>query len=342
MRIGAFDTDEHVVVVGEIGNNHEGDVDAALELVDEAAAAGAHAVKLQAIDPPRLVRPEQAERIAQLERFRLSREEFATVARRAHDRGMAFLCTPFDLDAVEWLAPLVDAYKIASGDNDLDALIGRAAQHGKPVIVSTGMGAIAAARHSAEIVAQHGAPFAALHCVSSYPTPREAAHLATIPALAAELGCTVGYSDHTLGVEAWVLAVGLGARILEKHITLAHDYSAFRDHQLSAEPAELKLLCDRVAEAEAMLGDPARGVLDEEQAVAAAARRSICAGRDLPAGHVLAADDLTWLRPADGLAPGNEDQLVGRALRRAVAYGEKLSADHVGEPAGDASRLGRS
>lgn len=337
MRIGPHDTDRTVVVIAEIGNNHEGDVDVALRLTDHAAEAGAHAVKLQAIDPVRLVRPEQGDRIAQLERFRLTPDEFARVSERARGHGMAFLCTPFDLGAVDWLEPLVDAYKIASGDNDLEALIDRCAQRGKPVIVSTGMGAVAAARRAAAIVARHGAPFAALHCVSSYPTPPDAAHLATIPALSRELGGTVGYSDHTLGVEACALAVALGARILEKHVTLAHDFSDFRDHQLSADPGELRRLCERVAAAEALVGTVAGGVLAEEEGVAAAARRSICAARDLPAGHVLEPGDLTWLRPADGLAPGREGELLGRALRHPVAYGEVLLADTVA--ADPASRL---
>ena len=329
MRIGPHETDERVVVVAEIGNNHEGDVGVALELVERSAEAGAHAVKLQAIDPARLVRPEQAERIAQLERFRLGQDEFAAVADAAHERGLAFACTPFDLGAVEWLEPMVDAYKIASGDNDVHALIEACAERSKPVIVSSGMGGLEAARGAQAVVARHGAPFAALHCVSAYPTPPDAAHLATIPLLARELGCTVGYSDHTLGVDACVLAVGLGARILEKHVTLAHDHSDFRDHQLSAEPDELKLLCERVAEAEAMIGAPAEGVLAEEEPVAAAARRSICAARDLPAGHVLAEGDLTWLRPGDGLAAGREGELLGRRLRREVPYGSALAPDDV-------------
>jgi len=329
MRIGSHDTDDVVVVVAEIGNNHEGDVGVALELTERAAEAGAHAVKLQAIDPERLVQPSQADRIAQLERFRLQPDEFAAVAERARSRDLAFMCTPFDLEAVRWLEPLVDAYKIASGDNDVAPLIECCAATGKPVVISTGMGGLEAARASQTAVATHGAPFAALHCVSSYPTPPEAAHLATIPALRAELDCTVGYSDHTLGMEACVVAVALGARILEKHVTLAHDFSDFRDHQLAADPVEFRVLCEQVAAAELLIGEPARGVLAEEEAVAAAARRSICAARNLNAGEVIGPDDLTWLRPGGGLRPGQEEQLVGRVLKRAIAYGEPLGPADV-------------
>ncbi len=161
-----------------------------------------------------------------------------------------------------------------------------------------------------------------LHAVTAYPTPAEAVNLAAIPTLARELGCTIGYSDHTLGIEACVAAVALGARILEKHFTLDHDYSDFRDHQLSAEPDELRELVERVgARGSRCSAAPRRRVQPVEAELAQAVRRSIAAGRDLPEGHVLAWDDLAWLRPRDGLAPGEEDKLLGRALRRDVADG---------------------
>jgi N,N'-diacetyllegionaminate synthase len=318
MRIGAVDSARTIVVVAELGNNHEGDMGCARELVRAAAEAGAHAVKLQAIDPPRLVRRTETARLAQLERFRLSREQHAELAGLARALGLGYLCTPFDLDAVDWLAPLVDALKIASADNDLEALIEHAAASGRPLIISTGMSddatidrALAAAAAAPEV--------ALLHCVSAYPTPPQRAALASIPALAARHGVTVGYSDHTLGIEACVAAAAAGARILEKHLTLDHEQSDFRDHQLSAEPDELRALVARVSEIEELLGTPRTGLLEEEAGVQAAARRSIVAARDLPAGHVVEPADLTWLRPRDGLAPGQEDRLLGHRLRRDVA-----------------------
>lgn len=331
MRIGPVDTAEQVAVVAEIGNNHEGDVDVAIELTRAAAAAGAHAVKFQAIDPPRLVRPTETARLEQLNRFRFSPEQYALLRDEARSLGIAFMCTPFDLDVVGWLAPLVDAFKIASGDNDFTALIAAAADTGRPVIVSGGMTDLAGMAAARDLVEGRGAEFAALHCVSAYPTEPEHAALATIPALAAGLGVTVGYSDHTLGIDACVLAVALGARILEKHFTLRHDYSAFRDHQLSADPAELAQLTQRVQEAETLIGAPRQGVLPAEEPVSSAARRSIVAARDLRAGHVLSADDLTWLRPGDGLSPGREGELLGHTLKRDVTHGETLLRDDLAD-----------
>lgn len=330
MQIGSVDTTERVAVIAEIGNNHEGDIDVALEMTRAAAAAGAHAVKFQAIDPPRLVRPTEAARLEQLGRFQLTPEQFGLLHDEARSLGIGFLCTPFDLEAVRWLAPLVDAFKIASADNDFGALISAAAATGRPVIVSGGMTDLSGLLTARDLVREHGAEFAALHCVSAYPTEPADAALATIPVLAESLGTTVGYSDHTLGIEACVLATALGARLLEKHFTLRHDYSEFRDHQLSAEPAELAELVRRVDEAQTLIGTARRDVLAAEEPVKAAARRSIVAARDLPAGHVLTAEDLTWLRPGDGLPPGRETELLGRPVKRAVSHGTTLGTDDVG------------
>ena len=325
MRIGPVDTDRQVVVIAEIGNNHEGDIATARELVGVAAGAGAHAVKLQAIEPAELVGADDTARLDQLRRFQLTADQFAELAELAHSLGIGFVCTPFSLGAVGWLEPLVDAFKVASGDNDYLALLERIGATGRPVIVSAGMTGVHGLAQAQRVLRDAGAgEFAALHCVSAYPTPPAAARLATIPVLARELGATIGYSDHTIGVDACLAAVALGARILEKHFTLRHDFSDFRDHQLSAEPAELQELVRRVAEVELLRGEPRDvEVLPEEVAVAAAARRSAVAARDLPEGHVLAAEDVWFLRPAG--AVGADTVVAGSVLRHARRRGERLA-----------------
>jgi len=329
MRIGELDTGQRVAIVAEIGNNHEGDLAVARELVHAAARAGAHAVKFQAIDPPELVASEETARLAQLERFRLTPESFAELAELARGLGLRFLCTPFSLGAVDWLAPLVDAFKIASGDNDYVLLLERVAATRRPVIVSAGMTDTAGVRRAQQVVLGAGAPeVAVLHCVSAYPTATDAARLMTIPMLARELGCTVGYSDHTIGPQACLTAVAVGARILEKHLTLSHDFSDFRDHQLSSEPAELREIVERVAEVEALLGGPREvAVLPEEEAVAAAARRSAVAARDLPEGHTLSAEDICYLRPSGPI--GASVPVVGRVLRESRRSGERLEPEDL-------------
>lgn len=330
MRIGSFDTDERVLVVAEIGNNHEGDPEVAAELVRAAAAAGAGAVKLQTFSAAGFVRARDTARFEQISRYELDDAVVEGLAGLAHSLGLLFLSTPLDLDSVDLLEPFVDAYKIASGDNDFLPLLERVARSGKPAILSTGLVDLEGARAAKRALEDHAAgEVAVLHAVTAYPTPAEAVNLAAIGTLIRELGGTIGYSDHTLGNEACVAAVALGARILEKHFTLDHDHSDFRDHKLSAEPDELRELVERVVLVEALLGSPEKTVQPVEAEIAQAVRRSIAAGRDLPEGHVLEWDDLAWLRPRDGLAPGEEDKLLGRALKRDIPMGESIGEDDV-------------
>jgi len=336
MKIGPIDLDREVLLVAEIGNNHEGDIGRAEELVHRAAESGAQAVKFQTIVPERLVSARDAARIDRLRRFAFSYDQFGRLAETARRAGVMFLSTPFDVESVGHLDPLVPAFKIASGDNDFVTLLEVVAATGKPILLSTGMASLDDVRRACATIEavwrkRVGAPgMVLLHCVSSYPAPPESANLLAIRTLERAMGYPVGYSDHTLGIDAALLAVALGARVVEKHFTLSKTQSAFRDHQLSAEPAELAELVRRIRDVRAMLGDGLKVVLPVEEAVAKAARRSIVAKRALPAGHIIALDDLDWLRPGGGLPPGREAALVGRALRRAVAAGDMITPEAVG------------
>jgi sialic acid synthase SpsE len=330
VRVGDADTRERVLILAEIGNNHEGDPAVARDLVRAAADAGAQAVKLQVFDPARFVRRRDEARFRQLSGYQLPREEFVRLADLAHELGLQFVATPFDLGTAEFLEPLVDAYKIASGDNDFWPLIDAVAATGKPVIASTGLLDLDG---TAVLADRLRGDYALLHCVSAYPAAPDDLNLAAIPLMEERFGCTVGYSDHALGLEAAVAAAGVGARIIEKHLTLRHDFSDFRDHKLSADPRELHELVELVADPPephpAMLGRAEKRVQPSEEANMAAARRSIAAVRDLPRGHTVSADDLIWLRPRDGLAPGEEHLLVGRTLTRDVPEGESILAADV-------------
>jgi sialic acid synthase SpsE len=325
MKIGTHDTDQKVLIVAEIGNNHEGNFEVAEQLVRKAAECGADAVKFQTFRTEHYVSRSDAARFARLKSFELSRPQFEHLARLARSLGLLFLSTPFDLESAEFLEKIVDGLKVASGDNNFYPLLERVAQTKKPMIVSTGLSDEAQVGRTLDCVRRHRPAmenFALLHCVAAYPVPEDQASLRSIPHLASRFGVSVGYSDHTLGIEAAVLAVGLGARILEKHFTLDKNYSAFRDHQISADPAELQELTARVKKASLLLGTAGKTVQPAEAGGLPAIRRSIVAGRDLPAGHRLEMSDLTWIRPSGGLPPGDEAQLVGRRLRRPVGFGE--------------------
>ncbi len=333
MLIDGFDPDERAFVIAEIGNNHEGSFELAAKMIGLAAQAGVDAVKFQTIVPDRLISAGDEQRIQQLSRFQFSYKQFGELAGVARDAGVRFLSTPFDLESVAALEPLVPAFKIASGDNDFVPLLQAVARTGKPILLSCGMtdlDGIRAARSTIDAVWHEigcEQECALLHCVGSYPVAPEQVNLRAIGVLAETFACPVGYSDHTLGIEAAVLSVATGARIVEKHFTLDKNYSAFRDHQLSADPGEMAELVRRVREAEALLGASEKALQPCEEGAATALRRSVAARRDLAAGTVLDWDDITWLRPAGGIRPGDEGDVIGRTLRRGVRKGEPIPAE---------------
>lgn len=330
MKISSIDLDRKVLVVAEIGNNHEGDFATAQKLVGEAAACSVGAVKFQVFRARYFVSAGDRARYDRLSSFELSYEQFEELQRLAKSLGLLFIATPLDLESAAFLEGIVDAYKIASGDNNFYPLIERVCQTGRPIILSSGLTDLDGIRKSKAFIEERWRAFgirqdiAILHCVSSYPVPPEQANLGAIPMLIRELECTVGYSDHTLGIQACVIAAALGARIMEKHFTLDKQYSDFRDHQLSADPTEMAALVRQIAEVGVLLGTGEKIVQAAEAESARLARRSIVASADLPAGHLVRFEDLTWIRPATGLPPGEEAGIVGKRLRRAVAFGEPI------------------
>jgi len=331
MKIGNFDTDQRVFVVAEIGNNHEGSLSEAKKLVQAAAEAGADAVKFQTIVPGKLISADQQDRLQQLKGYTLSLPLFHELHQEAMRAGVLFLSTPFDLESVEFLKELVPAFKVASGDSNFSGLLRKIASTGKPVMISTGLSDQAEKNHLRDFfhsawrsAGQKDPGLALLHCVTEYPTPDERAGLQYLKVLAAMEDITPGYSDHTLGIEAAVLAVGLGARIVEKHFTLDKTKKTFRDHALSADPVDFQALVQRIRRAEAFLTPIHR---EGPPAIMPAARRSAAAGINLKAGHILEARDIVWLRPGTGFIPGSEARLVGRVLARPVARGILFSPE---------------
>lgn len=335
MRIGNIDLSKEVLVIAEIGNNHEGNFDLARKLVTLAAECGVHAVKFQTIRARHFVSPANEARFKQLQSYELSDKQFQILSDLARDSGLLFLSTPFDLEAVDMLAPLVPAFKIASGDNNFFPLLEKVANTAKPILLSTGLATTSEIRTSKEFIENIWKKtgvvqeLALLHCVCAYPAPLEQGNLSAIVSLQQEFGGTIGYSDHTLGPEASFVAAALGARIIEKHFTLNKNHSAFRDHQLSADPDEMKKIVVMVKQIQALLGDGTKKAEDAEKGNLVAARRSIVAKRDLAEGTTLRPDDLSWMRPGAGLSPGKEGLLCNRKLKRAIAQGSPITLEDV-------------
>ncbi len=331
MRIGNFNTNQKVLIIAEIGNNHEGKLSLAQKAIRAAAEAGVDAVKFQTIIPERLVSIKETERIKQLERFRFSYDQFEELHRTAKEEGVLFLSTPFDLESVDFLDSLVPAFKIASGDNNFFPLIEVICKKKKPIIISSGMADLAQIKKTKQFIKKiwnklkvdTAKNLAILHCVVSYPAPPEQANLLAIEELK-KLKVSVGYSDHTIGTEAAVLSVALGARIIEKHFTLDKNLSDFHDHKISSDPKEMKELVRRVREASLFLGSGVKELQECEKKILNKVRRSIVASRELSRGSIITLKDLGWVRPLAGLPPGEEKKIVGKKAKRSISVGEPI------------------
>lgn len=336
MKLGGLDSLKRPIVIAEIGNNHEGQIDVAEQLVREAARCKADAVKFQTFRTDHYVSRHDEARYKRLKSFELTAAQFGDLGRLARSLGLLFLSTPFDLASVDILEPLVDAFKISSGDINFYPLIDRVTSTGKPVILSTGASNLSLVKKTVDFVRERQSrangdePLAVLHCVSSYPVPLEQANLRALTTLKSQLRCTIGYSDHTIGIQAVLAAVVLGAEVIEKHFTLDKHFSDFRDHTISADPLEMAELVRQIPLIQMLLGSGEKVIQSCELASEAAIRRSIVAGKDLLRGHRLDWNDLTWIRPAGGLAPGEEGTVIGKALKHDVTFGERLEAGDVG------------
>ena len=335
MKIGNVDLEKDILIIAEIGNNHEGDFYLAQEMITSAAKAGAQAVKFQTIVPDKLVSVKQKETIALFKKFEFSHDQFVELKNVADQNGVLFLSTPFDPESVRFLDPLVPVFKIASGDNNYWPLIESVTETGKPIILSTGMANFQGicktknfieSRWKARSVLQS---LIILHCVSLYPTPPNLANLLTIRYLKDKLGGIIGFSDHTIGIEAATLAVGLGACVIEKHFTLDKNYSDFPDHAISMDPEDLTELVQRAKDVQDMLGDYDVVVEEQQNQIAKIARRSIVAKNNLSGGTRLEWGHLDWLRPGDGLPPGEEGRLLGKKLKHDLFRGHPILPEDV-------------
>jgi N,N'-diacetyllegionaminate synthase len=317
-------------VIAELGLNHGGSSAKALALVDAAARAGASAVKLQTLRADRLVAADcpapahlEAASLRDLFRtFELDDDAHRQVAARAHALGLAFISTPFYLEAIDLLESVgCDAYKIASGDLTNLALIERAARTGKPVILSTGMGELPEISRALARAECGGAGFVTLlHCVSAYPVPAGQENLAALAQLARRFGVSVGLSDHGTCPGAVAAAVALGASIYERHFVSGTDGDEI-DAAVSSGPVQMRELvatADRVRQA---LGTGAKTCGPAEAANRMASRRGLYAVRGLRPGDRISERDVVALRPAKGLDASRWFDLVGRTLKRDVAAG---------------------
>lgn len=337
MKIGKIDTDRKVFIIAEIGNNHEGSFKIAKKMISEAAATGVDAVKFQTFIPEYFISCEEQSRLNRLRSFQLSYNQFIELSKFAKKKGLIFFSTPLDIGSAKFLNNIQPIFKIASGDNDFYPLIDTVAKFGKPIIISTGIADADSVKKIYNKVLKYWSSkkkcnqnLAFLHCVSSYPVPDEQANLASILCLKKMFPkIVIGYSDHTLGIDAAVLSVMAGARIVEKHFTLDNNYSDFRDHKLSADPEKMYLMVNKIRKAEKMLGKEEKKPQVCEKELKKAGRRSIAAAHNLVKGNKLLSSDLIWIRPGIGFSPGEEKKILGKRINRNLKFGQIIKKSDI-------------
>lgn len=338
-RIG---TGEKAFLIAELSANHDGDLDQALALVDIAADAGWDAFKLQTYSADSLTvnsahpslhidpiwgKPNLYELYADAA---MPMEFHKPLFDRARARGMlpfTSVYDPRDLAFTETLGCAI--YKIASFELTFDDLLADIAGTGKPVIISTGMAELAEVDHALNVLSRHGAgEVVLLHCVSAYPTPFAEVNLAAMDTLRARFGRMVGFSDHTIGAQASILAAAMGAVAIEKHVTNDPARTG-PDHRFSATPDVMQAITDGVRDVHLARGTGAKGTSASETVNKAIGRRSAFALRDLAAGAVITTADFRFVRPGAGIPPNDKAAVLGRTLARAVPKGHPITYDDI-------------
>ena len=327
-------------IIAEIGVNHDGSVERAIDLVHAAANAGADAVKMQWFEAKRLVGErgsvaayqrrsgfrDQAKMLSDLE---LSAGEMAKVVEAAQQAGIASMVTVFSTELVDAARALDwDAWKTASPDLVHRPLLEALAEDGRPMLVSTGASELDEVVRARDWLS--GSETGFLHCVSAYPTPQGAAALSGIQAIAAATGRPCGYSDHTAETTTGGLAVAAGACILEKHLTWSREAEG-PDHVASMEPEGLGSYVDFVRRAHGAMGEDGKSIGDLERDVRRVARQSLRAAVDLPKGAILSSGDLVVKRPGDGLEPWRLPEIVGRRVLRVIPADQAIRIEDLEE-----------
>jgi N,N'-diacetyllegionaminate synthase len=302
-----------VFVIAEVGVNHEGSVETCVQMIDAAKASGADAIKLQTIDPDaNYVSGTESHQV--FSQAFLDREQTSQMFAYANDIGLSCFTTAGDFETLDWVERLEPvAHKISSGLLTHTSLIRRAAESGRPIILSTGLSDVAEVEAALAAVGDR-APAVLLQCTSIYPAPVDDLNLRAIDWMSRRFGVPCGFSDHSLGTEASVLAVAAGAMCIEKHFTLDPDREGM-DHQISLSPGDFRLMVDAIRCAQRMMGVAGKPLSDELMHARARYLRCIVASEFIPAGTELTAQNIAVKRPLPdnrGLAADMYESVLGR------------------------------
>jgi N-acetylneuraminate synthase len=337
---------DKVFIIAEAGVNHNGSMDLAKKLIDAAIDAKVDAVKFQTFIAENIVSKDAAKadyqksttgesenQLEMIKKLQLSFNNFVELKEYCELKGIMFLSTPFDMDSVEFLKTLnMGLWKIPSGEITNLTYLQKIGSYNEEVIFSTGMATLEDIKNALEVLTKSGTSkerISVLHCNTEYPTPFSQVNLEAMLHIKNEFGVTVGYSDHTLGIEVPIAAVALGAKIIEKHFTLDRNMIG-PDHLASLEPKELKEMVSGIRNIElAISGSGVKELSESEKKNILIIRKSIHFNRDLEKGHLLEENDFIAMRPGTGISPMRISEFIGRKLKVSVKEKTLLTEDNI-------------
>ncbi|MBD3264489.1 MAG: N-acetylneuraminate synthase [Candidatus Omnitrophica bacterium] len=329
-------------VISEAGVNHNGSLRLAKKLVDAAIYSGADAVKFQTFKAENVVT--ETARLAEYQKKNLGKNTtqlemikkleldygaFRDLKNYCDKKRIIFLSTPHTFDAVDFLEPLVPAYKVGSGDLNNLPFLRKIAKKKKLVILSTGMAKLSEVAVAVEAIKKAGNnKIILLHCTTNYPCPLVEVNLSAMSSLKEKFNLPVGYSDHTAGIIVPVMAVTLGAKVLEKHLTLDRSLSG-PDHKASMEPDEFREMVKAVRDAEKVLGSGKKIPTESEKKIRYIVRKSIVACCDIPKDTKITGRMLSIKRPGTGISPGHMDSIIGKTVTRRIRKGSLIKPEDL-------------
>ena len=335
------------IIIAEAGVNHNGDINTAKRLIDVAAKAGVDYVKFQTFKADRLVSPKAKKAKYQIEndiskddsqlnmlkKLELSDTDHKELITYCKLKKISFFSTAFDEEGISYLSTLnFDMFKIPSGELTNFPYLRAIAKTGLPVILSTGMANLEEIEKSINILISNGTKknqITVLHCNTEYPTPMKDVNLKAMLTIKEKLGVSIGYSDHTLGIEVPIAAVAMGAEIIEKHFTLDRGLKG-PDHKASLEPKELINMVSSIRNIEkAISGTGIKEASLSEKKNIHIARKSIHLSKDLTSGSIIKEQDIISLRPGDGICTMNWEDIIGKQVNKDLKKFTKLTWEDI-------------
>lgn len=342
MKIGKKEINDHEFpfIIAEIGANHNGDMSLARKMIDAAKFCGCDAVKFQSWTPESLIAKEEYDRNQKyndspkkhfgslremVEKYYLRPEQHRELKDYCEDKDIIFCSTPFSPDEADLLEELgVPFFKVASMDINNPSFLKHIAGKQKPILLSTGMATLAEIEKAVALIEDQGnKQIVLLHCVSIYPPAYEDIHLNNIPMLRQAFGYPVGFSDHTMGTSIPLASIVLGACVIEKHFTIDKNLPGW-DHEISADPAEMKMIVEESRNILQALGSHRRIVSKAEEEKKLKFRRSVVVNKNMKKGSVLTEVDLVFKRPGTGISPDKVSHVFGRILKRDLSRDELI------------------